>query len=895
VPDVPPQLAAALLPRYCIERELGVGGMATVYLARDVRHQRDVAIKVLNRELADAIGADRFIAEIRTTAHLRHPHILPLFDSGAADGLPFYVMPFVDGESLRSRLHAQGRLSTADAVRILREVADALAHAHALGIVHRDVKPDNVLMSGRHAFLADFGVARAVAAHVGQDQTVTGTGVMIGTPAYMAPEQITGGAIDRRSDIYAFGVMAYELLAGTPPFRGARQDVVTAQLTEAPAQLSTLRPDTPAPLARAIMQCLQKKPDHRWQRIDDLFPVLDVSTGADSVVSTSQWRVGGRLRWWPLAAGFTIAVALAAGYYARYRTNGPPTSLSVGKLIRVTSEVGLELDPAISPDGRAIAYAAGVLGHMRVCVRQISGGRMVPLTDDESSGSQRWPQWSPDGARILFQAGRPHLSTRSQEGTSLLFEVPALGGVATRIAAEFLRGVAISPSWSRDGRRIAFGGADGLYVIDSENGKSPTLLAPAQEVTSPAWSPDGRRIAFVSRGIFFTFGEESFGNVSTSTIFVVDVDSRKTIRVTSGDWLDINPVWMPDGRTLLFISGRGGGRDVFRQRLDGAGQPMGEPDRVTSGLNAHGISVSRDGRLLAYSAYVQRANIWSVPIPTDRMASVREARQVTFGTEKIEKLAISRDGRWLAYDSDRNGQPDIWKMPVAGGTPEQVTRGPNNKFVNDWSPDGQEIAYHSMREGGQRDVMVVSADGMSTEVVANSPAEEQHSAWGPDGNSIIYDHAASTDLQNQIYLVRRARRGAPWGTPKRLTSDGSSDPKWSPDGRHIVYCVRGELRIMAPDGTGQRTVVPDSPGQPRPAYPIWSRDSRTIYYKAYDAQLQSSIWSVSVDGGRPRLLVTFDDPSRRSMRREFTTDDQRFYFTIESDESDLWAMELISK
>jgi len=200
-----------------------------------------------------------------------------------------------------------------------------------------------------------------------------------------------------------------------------------------------------------------------------------------------------------------------------------------------------------------------------------------------------------------------------------------------------------------------------------------------------------------------------------------------------------------------------------------------------------------------------------------------------------------------------------------------------------------------MREGGQRDVMVVSADGMKTEAVANTPAEEQHSGWGPDGNSIVYDLANAMDLQNQLYVVRRARRGAPWGKPKRLTSDGSSDPKWSPDGRLIAYCVRGNLNVIAPDGTGQRVVVRDSPGQPRPSYPIWSRDSRTIYYKAYDAQLQTSIWSVPVDGGKPQLLVTFDDPNRRSLRREFATDGQRFYFTIASDESDLWAMELISK
>ena len=303
--------------------------MATVYLARDVRHQRHVAVKVLKRELADVIGADRFIDEIRTTAHLRHPHILPLFDSGAADGLPYYVMPFVDGESLRSRLRTHGALPLGEAVRILREVADALAHAHASGIIHRDVKPDNVLMSGGHAFLADFGVARAVAAHVAQDQTVTGTGLMMGTPGYMAPEQVTGGVIDRRSDVYAFGAMAYELLAGAPPFTGMRQDIVTAQLTEAPAPLTTLRRDTPAPLASAIMRCLEKKPDQRWQRIDDLFPVLDGTTTVHGVVPGLQprARAGGR---WALAAAIVAAVGLAAGTttWCTVPTTPPKRSLS---------------------------------------------------------------------------------------------------------------------------------------------------------------------------------------------------------------------------------------------------------------------------------------------------------------------------------------------------------------------------------------------------------------------------------------------------------------------------------------------------------------------------------------------------------------------------------------
>ena len=895
MPDGLAQLAAALLPRYRVERELGVGGMATVYLAHDVKHDRDVAIKVLKRELAAAVGSERFLGEIRTAAHLRHPHILPLFDSGVADGLPFYVMPFVDGESLRTRLRRQGQLPIAETVAILRELGDALACAHASGVVHRDVKPDNILISGRHVFLADFGVARAVAAQTTGDRTRTVTGVMIGTPGYMAPEQVTAGPVDRRSDIYAFGVTAYELLTGAPPFTGSPQDVVTAHLTQLPVPVATLRQDTPAALASAVMRCLEKKPDERWQRVEDMLPALAGERAVD-VTTAARGRTLPRRRWPLVAAGLVLAMAAVTGWYL-FKGNRSRDSLTVGKMMRVTTEPGLELDPALSPDRQAIAYAAGIPGHMRIYVRQISGGRILPVTEGDIDGGQRWPQWSPDGASLVFQSGRSRTLTRSPEGTGALFIVPALGGAPRRLTGVLPQGVALSPSWARDGNEIAFGASDGLYLISPDGSGSPRLIAPAQEVHSPAWSPDSRRVAFVSRGSGFAFGEESLGNVSTSTLFVTDVESKQTKRVTNGEWLDVSPVWMPDGGSLLLLSNRGGGRDVFRQRFSSDGRPDGEPQRITSGLNAHGISVSRDGRLLAYSSYAPRANIWSVAIPADGVTSVREAQQVTFGSEKIEKLAVSADGRWLAYDSDRNGQADIWKMPVGGGTAEQVTRGPNNKFVNDWSPDGQELVYHSMREGGQRDVLVVSADGITTTPVAASPAEEQHSAWGPDGNSIIFDLSTAATPINQLYVVRRAKRGDSWGGAQRLTSDGSSDPKWAPDGRLIAYCVQGQLRVIAPDGTHQRTLVSaaSAPGAPTPAYAIWSRDSRTIYYKAYDDRLQTSIWSVAADGGQPRLLVRFDDPSRRSLRREFASDGQRFYFTIASDESDISAIELISK
>ncbi|HYV97726.1 MAG TPA: serine/threonine-protein kinase [Gemmatimonadaceae bacterium] len=269
------RLAQALSDRYTIEREVGAGGMATVFLAHDKKHERKVALKVLRPELAMAMGGDRFPREIRLVAQFNHPHILSLYDSGEAQGFLYYVMPFVEGESLRERLLREKQLPVHDAVRILREVADALAYSHTHGVVHRDIKPANVLLSGRHAVVTDFGVAKALTA-AGGDK-VTTVGIAVGTPQYMAPEQAMGETnIDARADIYALGILGYEMLGGRPPFDGTTsQAVLAAQVMEKPVNLQQLRPGVPPLLADAIMRCLEKNPADRWQSADEFVTRLE--------------------------------------------------------------------------------------------------------------------------------------------------------------------------------------------------------------------------------------------------------------------------------------------------------------------------------------------------------------------------------------------------------------------------------------------------------------------------------------------------------------------------------------------------------------------------------------------------------------------------------------------
>ncbi|HEY5546198.1 MAG TPA: serine/threonine-protein kinase [Gemmatimonadaceae bacterium] len=270
------RLSEALAGRYAIAREVGAGGMATVFLARDIKHDRDVALKVLRPELAAAMGSDRFPREIRTVAQFNHPHILSLYDSGEVDGFLYYVMPFVEGETLRDRLLREKQLPVADAVRILREIADALTYSHARGVVHRDLKPANVLLSGRHAIVADFGVAKALTAAGGD--TLTTVGIAVGTPQYMAPEQAMGQSdVDHRADIYSVGLLGFEMLAGRTPFEAhTAQALLAAQVMEAPMDVSLARPGIPPLLGEAIMRCLAKNPADRWQSAEELLARLEL-------------------------------------------------------------------------------------------------------------------------------------------------------------------------------------------------------------------------------------------------------------------------------------------------------------------------------------------------------------------------------------------------------------------------------------------------------------------------------------------------------------------------------------------------------------------------------------------------------------------------------------------
>jgi len=882
--DLAERVRTSLAGHYAIERELGRGGMATVYLAEDVKHHRKVAVKVLRPELAATLGEDRFFREIEVAAQLQHPHILPLLDSGQAEGFFYYVMPYVEGESLRERLAQHGELPVHDAVRILSEVVDALAHAHQHGVVHRDIKPDNILLSGRHALVMDFGVAKAVSEASGR-QKLTTAGVALGTPAYMAPEQAAADPhLDHRVDIYAVGALGYELLTGRPPFTGlTAQEVLAAHVTQAPEPVDKRRAGLSPALTQVLMRCLAKRPADRWQTAEELLAQLEplvtpsggiTPTGTQPVAAVRRGR-----RWLKVALGTAGVVVVAAATIVLARPK--PGVLTLGTVTQISFEPGLEIEPAISPDGRFVAYAAGPLSTTRIYLRQ-SGARPVALTTDSGS-PQRRPLWSPDGTRILFETNVD------------LFVVPTLGGTPRMLAHE-----ACCAAWSPDGRQVAyvrsprrfgaFERPDSIDVTPPDGGPS-RFVGLVFDPHSLTWSPDGRWLALVSGNDQFAEGVAGFGNKGPSAVALVPAVGGALVPVTDNTALNVSPAWTPDSRHILFVSNREGARDVYAVRLGSSGVPTGKPSRLTTGLNAHSISLSADGTRLAYSVYSSRANVWTVPIPIDGPVSVDRATRVTAGNQTVEQMELSPDGRWLYFDSDRSGNSDLYRMQLGGGEPEQLTTDPADDFSPDVSPDGRWVAFQSLRFG-TRDIFVMPTGGGEAERVTDDPGEERGAIWSPDGRSLSY-FLSGTGAREGLYVISKDQTGR-WGRSRQVWNHPTRGD-WSPDGRTLVSgWTDGIWLLPAAGGVPRRAyLVPDTISGPEAVDAKWSRDGRTIYFKASDRAGRGSIWALPATGGRPRLLVRFDDPERPSYRSPgWATDGRRFYFTINDRQSDIYVAEL---
>jgi Tol biopolymer transport system component/predicted Ser/Thr protein kinase len=886
---------------YRLVRELGHGGMGLVYLAEraDGQFQQRVALKLIKRGMDSDEIQRRFLAERQVLASLNHPHIARLLDGGVtADGQPWFAMEYVEGVPL-SRYCDERNLGIDQRLELFRKICKAVQHAHQSMVVHRDLKPGNILVTRDGEIkLLDFGIAKVLRAHA-DDDSLTHTGDRLMTPDYAAPEQVCGGPVTIATDVYALGAILYLLLTGQPAhkFAGAtrteRDRVICEVEPEAPSAAvrgtarDRWRRQLAGDLDTIVLKALRKEPARRYPSVDALLEDLErhrsglpVRAQRDTVAYRTRKFLGRRR--YPIEVAVLVCLGLAIGLVGTFVAirAGAREDLVPTAARRIAFESALELDPAISPDGRAIAFAADYGGPMRLYVSH-RGGRPIAITN-ALTGYHRSPRWSPDGRQIAFQTG----------GT--IYVVPKSGGIPRPLVTPEPGSWVAFPAWSPDGREMAYVQNHGVYVRPVAGGKPRRLVPEGGAPHSLAWSPDGQWIAFVRGNSAFAYGGRAWGspvnlgNVAPSAIWVIPSKGGEPVRITDDRVLNTSPVWLPNSRGLLFVSNRRGERDVHLVHLDERGQPS-EARPVTTGLGAQSISLAPDGRRLAYAVYRHTSNVWSVPISPREPASAAEALPVTTGNQAIEGIALSPDGIWVAFDSDRSGNQDIYKVPATGGDPIQLTRDVEEDFISSWSPSGREIAYYSFHEGHREIRLMSAAGGVARRVVA-LPHDQRSPGWSPDGTKLVFSSDETGSME--LYMVGR-NSDSSWRAAQRLTFEGGAAGRWAPDGRSIAFIRRDGIWSLTLRGRRTRPLLQaEDPAEPLPELLQWGPDGRTIYYKAFDAEGRSSIWALPAKGGAPRLLIRFDDPQRQSSRPEFATDGRRLFFTLSDREADIWELML---
>jgi eukaryotic-like serine/threonine-protein kinase len=840
VTQLPSALVDALADRYAIERELGHGGMATVYLARDLRHDRNVALKVLRPELAAVIGAERFLAEIKTTANLQHPHILPLLDSGdsATRGTEYvyYVMPFVEGESLRDRLTREHQLPVEDTVRIAAEVASALDYAHRHGVVHRDIKPENILLHDGSALVADFGIALAVSRSDGGTR-MTETGMSLGTPQYMSPEQAMGEReITPRSDVYALGSVLYEMLSGEPPFTGpTAQAIVARVMTEEPRSLTLQRRTIPPNVEAAVRTALQKLPADRFASAAEFGAALANPSYGAGVATTPGAAAGAPDRRWRTLAIASGAVAVAALALAAWSLRRPARApllryeLGLGEGERMAGVRGSRV--ALSADGTKLVYPGP---GQRLWLRDRSTLSAAPMPGTDRATT---PWMSPDGTRVAFLIDQ----------TPLSIKVASLGGAPPVTLTD--SGVGLDGlTWSDDGfiyfDGITAGGTVGLMRLPAAGGAAEqvTTVDTARGEADHVWPaalPHGR-------GVLFTI--QSRRNDAGPVVAVYDSRRHTWHALTQG----LTARYATSGQ-LVYVTadGRLLAAPFDLDRLAIRGEAVSLADSVAGrSFGAVDISLSASGTLM----YVAGA---STPAPSTIVSVSRDGRVTPLDpgwTADFRTLALSPDGQRLAVSVAQGPEQQVWIKQLPRGPFGKLTFNRSGNYRPVWSPDGKRVIFTTNRSGTE-EIYSQRADGSEGETALirrSSTRMISEALYSRDGKWLVY-----RTIPRDIF----ARRVGPDTTEIPIVTSAADEvhPALSPDGRWIAYTSNAsgqpEVYVRPFPGSGDARWQVSTAGG---LAPIWAHSGRELFY----GDLTDSVVAVEVlpgpsfRAGTPRALFS---------------------------------------
>lgn len=869
---------------YRVDALIGSGGMGEVYRAHDARLDRHVAIKVLSTPASPESSA-RLLREARSAASLNHPNVCTIHEVGEIDGDAYIAMELIEGSALDRLIPPEG-LPVEELFRYGLQIADAIAYAHGRGIVHRDLKPANVMVStlGIPKIL-DFGLAGtgSVPWQAAREfSTSSGTGAVLGTAAYMAPEQALGRATDERCDVFSYGVMLYEMATGRPPFSGATSNEVLDAVLHAEAPtVSEIRRDLPVAFSRIVQKTLAKDPSQRYPQISEVAALL-----RQLRPSAPRRTTAARAAAVVVPLVLLVAGAVWSAAHFREETTGLPTA----RIMQMTTLPGIEYSPAWSRDGRSLAYVSDAAGNMDIYVQQTGSAQAVRVTDSPADDVR--PAWSPDGSRIAFVSARAYQEKRLSMLIGLsrvqsilplrngdVWVMPATGGNAQRVAEH-----AYDPAWSPDGKRLvyagAIGGEWGLWIRDVDRASEPQPLMvgamiPAPRVfdpplpvpispgtsvmIQPAWSPDGKWIAFTAGRTFLQ-------------VFVVRSEGGQASPLTPPDTNTQMPSWSPDGRWLYVSSERSGRINLYKASfLDGRLGPM-HPVTAGSGADLQ-AQLDPQGRRLAYASVRDVVDLWEYDLKS------AQATRLSAETAEEDNARPSPDDAWLTFTSNRLPGSELWLLSRRTGALTPLTTPPNSVLqATRWSRDGQSLLYRNQ-----------SGDIWRHEVTTGAVRKLYDGNQGdgdfcvPDSKSVILTARSGAFVRVDLASARRQPVGLlPEGAP--------SDLACSPDGRWVAAHVKRaddddrDIWLMSlATGVARQLTSGDN----EDSHPVWSADSRVIYF----LRNHQDVYAVSLGGGEAApvtryrsLLVTLDYPA-------LSGDGKKILFTRIDKTGDIYVLE----
>lgn len=795
---------------YQIAEKLGAGGMGVVYKARDSHLDRFVALKVLPPEtVINSDRRNRFVQEAKAASALNHPNIVHIYDIVEVDGVHFIAMEYVRGKTIDQRIERKP-LPLTEALKYAVQIADALAQAHAAGIVHRDLKPSNIMVTDEGLVkVLDFGLAKLSGRVEGdefgdgettfaKDMVRTDEGVIVGTVAYMSPEQAEGKSVDARSDIFSLGSVLYEMLTGQRAFRGdTKMSTLAAVLREEATPPSELVDGFPREVERVIASCLRKDRARRFQHMDDLKVALqdlieESSSGALGALTApprpKRWRSS--LFWIPTALA-TAAIGGVAWIVFR-----PSVEIAVTAVPLVTVS-GTKAEPSLSPDGKQVAFVwnGETQDNNDIYVQLIGAGTPLRLTTHRARDFN--PSWSPDGRFIAFM--------RSVEGGKVqVLSIPALGGPERKLGEVAVFGSFGGLTWSPDGKWLAVPDRNSalasvlaeptsLVLLSVETGEKRKLTSPALHTVgdrTPAFSPDGRALAF-SRSTLDTLSDLYVLNLSAD---LKPVGQPNRLTFVDG-WVPI-PSWMPDGREIVFSSGQWGTLNLWRVRASGSAVPR---RLAYVGEDGSFPTISLQGRRLAYTKNLDDANIWRVEVSD--IGGARGNLTKLIASSRLDQTPdISPDGKKIAFASNRSASWEIWVSESDGSKSAQLTSfgGPFTRYPR-WSPDSKRIAFDSRAEGNA-EIYVIDAEGGRPRRLTTNPAADTAPRWSADGRSIYFN--SNRHGGNQVFQMP-----ADGGEAVQLTKEGGAEGMESPDGTFFYYLNAGAVwRRRIADGDESRVL-----------------------------------------------------------------------------------------